>query len=355
MSIEARFNLSKGDFRLNLSLELPGQGVTAIHGPSGSGKTTLLRALAGLEKNPGGLVKVGEHTWQDASVFLPTHKRAVGYVFQEPSLFSQLSVRDNMRYGQRRVPRALRRIEFAEVEEWLGITPLMNRPTSRLSGGERQRVAIARALLGSPSLLLMDEPLASLDSSSKQEILPYLERLHETLSLPIIYVSHSLEEVARLSDHLVQLEAGALRASGPMAALMTRLDLAQLHGEDAEAVIPARVTRHDPEFQLAYLEFPGGEFCVAHPELPVGRDSRLRVLARDVSLTLERQAGTSILNIFPARVEELLEESPGQVLVRLSLNESTLLSRVTLKSAQALELAPGVQVFAQVKAVALLD
>ncbi len=355
MSIEARFHLHRGDFQLAAELSLPARGVSAIFGPSGCGKTTLLRAFAGLEHDPDGRCRIGDQVWQDSGRFLPTHRRELGYVFQEPGLFSHLSVGQNLGYGLQRIPRAARRIGLQDAAELLGITPLLERPTHGLSGGERQRVAIARALLTSPRLLLMDEPLAALDRSSKREILPYLERLHQELSMPMLYVSHSSDEVARLADHLVLMSGGRIRASGPAAELLTRLDLAREQGPDAEALVETRVAAHDPEFHLSYLDFSGGRFSVVGTHLPIGHPARVRVLARDVSLTLEAQSGTSILNIFPAQVTDLIEDGPAQMLVRLDLSGTPLLARLTRKSAQALHLHAGSRVFAQVKTVALVD
>lgn len=355
MSIEARFDVRLGAFHLAAELSLPERGISAVFGPSGCGKTTLLRAFAGLEHDPHGYCRIGDETWQDGARHLPTHRRALGYVFQEAGLFPHLSVRRNLEYGLRRVPTAQRRIHFDDAVSLLGIEHLLDRSPERLSGGERQRVAIARALLASPKLLLMDEPLAALDRDSKREILPYLERLHEELSMPLLYVSHSSEEVARLADQLVLLDSGRVRASGPTVELLTRLDLAREQGAEAEALVETQVAEHDSEYHLSYLDFPGGRFSVVRNQLPIGQRARVRVLARDVSLTLQAQSGTSILNIFPARVDGLVEDGPAQVLVRLDLCGTPLLARLTRKSAHALELETGKPVYAQVKTVALVD
>ncbi len=335
-----------------MAAELPEQGITGLLGPSGCGKTTLLRAIAGLERAQG-FCRVGGTVWQDEKTFLPPHRRPLGYVFQEARLFPHLSVEGNLAYGLRRVPKARRRVAFREAVELLGLERLLGRSVHGLSGGEQSRVAIARALLTSPRLLLMDEPLAALDPASKQAILPYLERLHQELRMPILYVSHATDEVARLADHLLVLEGGRVKAQGPLTDLLTRLDLACAR-EEAEAVVEAQVAGFDEAFQLSLLDFPGGRFFIPHP-LPLGKRVRLRVLARDVSLVLEPQQGTSILNVFPAVVTGLLEERPAQVLVRLEASGIPLLARVTKKSAHALGLAPGRRVYAQVKAVAVLD
>jgi molybdate transport system ATP-binding protein len=355
MTLEARFRLPRGDFVLDVDLSLPDRGISAVFGPSGSGKTTLLRAVAGLERDPAGRCRVGEEIWQEGARFLPTHRRSLGFVFQEASLFEHLSVRRNLEFGRDRVATHRRRLSLPEVARLLGVERLLERQPQGLSGGERQRVAIARALLTSPSLLLMDEPLASLDRLSKREILPYLERLHDELAMPVLYVTHAADEAARLADHLLLLESGRVRAAGPTGELLTRLDVAGDQGADAEAIVEAIVSEHDDSFQLTNLEFAGGQFSVAGRIDPVGRRVRLRVLARDVSLTLEAQRGTSILNIFPAVVDELVETGLAEVLVRLDVAGVPILARITRKSAAALDIGPGRKVFAQVKAVAVLN
>lgn len=276
-------------------------------------------------------------------------------MFQEASLFPHLSVRRNLEFGYKRVPEQARRVELDEAAALLDVERLFERDPAGLSGGERQRVAIARALLTSPSLLLMDEPLAGLDLASKREILPYLERLHDELEMPVLYVTHMADEVARLADYLVLLDNGRVRAAGPTGEVLTRLDVAQDQGTEAEAIIEAEIAGHDEDYALSHLEFPGGELIVAGKVAPIGRRVRLRVLARDVSLTLQPQSGTSILNIFRARVDEVIETGPAQVLVRLDIAGIPLLARITRKSASALEIAPGKSVCAQVKAVALLE
>jgi len=354
VTIEARFRIDRGEFVLDAELTAPERGVSALFGPSGCGKTTLLRAIAGLEKNPDGYLKVGDAIWQDGEYFLPPHRRPLGYVFQEASLFPHLSVRGNLEYGLKRVAENRRRLVLDEAAELLGVESLLARRPGDLSGGERQRVAIARALLTSPRLLLMDEPLAALDNRSKSEILPFLERLHQELEIPVLYVSHAPDEVARLADHLVLMEGGKIRAAGPIAEMLTRVDLSLAHGDEAESIIEATVTGQDDTFHLTYLEFPGGHFSVPRKELPLGRSVRLRILARDVSLALECHSGTSILNVFPARVAAVAEENPAQVMVRLEAGGIPLLARITRKSAAALGVEPGRSLYAQVKSVALL-
>lgn len=351
-TIEARFRSTQGSFVLDAAFSVPSHGITALFGASGSGKTTLLRLIAGLARAPGSLSVNGE-VWQDAQRFVPPHRRALGYVFQEASLFPHLSVRANLEYGWKRVPHVERTLQWDDVIDWLGLVPLIDHQPHQLSGGQRQRVAIGRALLSSPRLLLMDEPLTALDAHARAEILPYLESLHRELDLPILYVSHALDEVARLADHLLLIDAGRITYQGPLVDGLTRLDLPLAHRDMAGTVIDTTVVAHDPQFQLTrvahqdlLLELPG---VFGAPGQPL----RVRVAARDVSLTLAKPSQTSILNLLPARIIELTDDAPGQVLVRLALADTVLLARITRKSAHALNLQPGMAVVAQVKSVAV--
>ena len=357
-----RVALSHGTgFSLDVDVRLPGQGVSAIFGPSGCGKTTLLRCVAGLTRPDKGHVAVGGQVWQDdaAGIWLPTHRRPLGMVFQEASLFAHLTVQGNLDYGLRRVPKAERRVSLAQAIELLGIGHLLARRPAGLSGGERQRVAIARALATSPRLLLMDEPLASLDAARKTELLPWFELLARELRIPILYVTHALDEVARLADHMLLLDAGRVRAHGPAAQMMARLDLARGHGDGAGVLVEGHVGAIDTDHHLLHLRFAGGELlCVHTPDAPqraLGQPLRVRVLARDVSLALSAAQDTSILNVLPATVQALAEDGPAQMLVSLDLNGCTLLARITRKSATALQLRPGLHVYAQVKGAAVLD
>lgn len=354
MSIEIRFRIPRAEFTLDVDLNVPGRGVTSLFGPSGCGKTTLLRAVAGLERHSGGYLRVGGETWQDEKHFLSPHRRPIGYVFQEASLFDHLSVRGNLTFGLKRVPAARRRVSLDRAIGLLGIERLLDRRPASLSGGERQRVAIARALAVSPELLLMDEPLAAVDHDRKQEILPWIESLHRELDCPVIHVSHLPEETGRLADHLVLLDAGRVVAAGDMHDLFTRLDLSLAHGEEAAGFVEAVVVRHDSRYHLTELEFEGGRLFVPLEHRAPGDRVRLRLAARDISLTLERQRGSSILNIFPATVKAVTQDGEAGAIVSLLAGEAPLLARVTRKSADELELAPGRQVFAQVKTIALL-
>jgi len=352
--IEARFRLDRPGFSLNVDLRLPGRGVTALFGPSGSGKTTLLRCFAGLERPPRGRLVVDGETWQDDGRWLPPHRRPIGYVFQEASLFTHLSVLGNLNYGRKRVP-GQPRVSLEQAIELLGIAHLLDRKPDRLSGGERQRAAIARALAVSPRLLLMDEPLAALDLTRKREILPYLERLHDELDIPVLYVSHAPDEVARLADHWVVMADGGVQANGPLTDLLARLDLPVRLGEDAGAILHAAVGAVDPEWHLARVDFDGGSLWTRDQGLPVGRRVRVRVLARDVSLAADPGA-SSIQNILRGEIDAIGDEDhPGVALVRVRVGASRLLARLTKRAVAALELTEGKAVWVQIKSAALLE
>jgi molybdate transport system ATP-binding protein len=355
-AIHVRLPLRHTGFALDLDLALPAQGISALYGPSGSGKTSCLRAIAGLDRVANGYVAMADEVWQDESrqLFVPPHRRAIGYVFQEPSLFAHLSVRGNLDYGHRRAGRPAA-IDTPGIVEMLGIGGLLDRRPDALSGGERQRVAIARALMSQPRLLLLDEPLAALDSARKAEILPYLARLHDTLAVPAIYVSHALEEVAQLADHLVLLGDGQHVQSGPLGPMLARLDLAGAFRDDPGVVIATTVAAHDDTDHLSRLDFPGGQLFVARrPESP-GHPLRYRIHARDVSLTLRQPEATSILNVMRAEVIGMAEtDTPAYLLVRLQAGDSPLLARISRRSWQSLQLAPGVGVWVQIKSAALL-
>jgi molybdate transport system ATP-binding protein len=353
--ITARFSATLGEFSLDVDLKLPSHGVIALFGHSGSGKTTLLRAIAGLERCTGTLTINGEK-WQDENVFLPVHQRPIGYVFQEASLFPHLSVAKNLDFGWQRIPESARQIKREQVIDWLGIDHLLSRGVQRLSGGERQRVAIGRALLTSPKLLLMDEPLSALDEKSKQEILPYLERLHDELAIPMLYVSHSIAEVSRLADHIVQMEQGRVVDQGQAVELLSSLHQHFVPGEEPGAVIEASIAAHDDDHHLTTLALPGGlEITAPRLAATVGARARIRIPAREVSIALNVPQGTSILNILPAKIMAHSEGDPGRVLVQLCLegSETRLLSRISRYSWERLELRNGMAVQAQIKSMSL--
>ncbi|CAI9005253.1 molybdenum ABC transporter ATP-binding protein [Pseudomonas serbica] len=357
--IHTRLKLSYPGFALDVDLQLPGRGVTALFGHSGSGKTTCLRCIAGLERAGQGFIQVNDEVWQDSDkgIFVAPHKRALGYVFQEASLFPHLSVLANLQFGLKRIPRQQRRVDMAHATELLGISHLLDRHPQHLSGGERQRVGMARALLTSPTLLLMDEPLAALDAQRKSEILPYLQRLHDELEIPVLYVSHSQDEVAQLADHIVLLCDGQALASGPIGQTLARLDLPLALGDDAGVVIQGHVAAYDAHYQLLTLQLPDTDLNirVAHTPMAAGQALRCKVQARDVSLSLHGDEQSSILNRLPVTVvSEMAADNSAHVLVRLDAAGSPLLARITRYSRDHLNLHPGQRLWAQIKAVAVL-
>ena len=355
--LQIRVRLPRSGFELSADLRLPGRGISVLFGPSGSGKTSLLRCVAGLERAQAARVVVGGEVWQDddAGCWLPTHRRPLGYVFQEASLFDHLDVLGNLQYGQRRVRSSRARATLEAAVELLGIGHLLQRRPGHLSGGERQRVAMARALATEPRVLLLDEPLAALDPARRQDVLPWLERLRDELSLPMLYVTHSVDELARLADHLVVLEQGQVKASGPAADLMTAIDPPVFDGERAASLLRGEVIERDVPWHLMRVAIPGGTLWMRDAGTAVGTAVRIRVLARDVSLTLSEPEGTSIQNHLPCTLGEVADDAhPSQCLVQLRCGPSLLLARVTRRALQQLGLQTGDAVWAQVKSVALV-
>lgn len=358
--IIAKFkHMHKGHgFCLDVDLQLPSHGVTAIFGRSGAGKTSLLRAMAGLEPIANGLMHFGDEIWQNQRVFMPTHKRQIGYIFQEASLFPHLNAGGNLAYAQKRawpMPSGSG-VDYDILVELLGIGDLLKQYPDQLSGGERQRVAIARALLINPKLLLMDEPLAALDAERKQEILSYLERMRNEISIPMIYVSHSIDEVARLADHMLVLDAGKMVAQGRIGDVLSRLDLPLKLGQDIGVVIEATIAERDAKWHLALAEFAAGSLWIADEHDEVGSHVRLRILARDVSLAKYKHADdSSILNGLSAEITEIKpDEHAAMLLVQLKLGEQLLIARITARSAAQLALEVSDRVWAQVKSVSII-
>ncbi len=358
-TILSRFQIEYKPFRLDIELEFPNEGVTVIFGRSGSGKTTLLRCLAGLERSSTGYLRFGDQVWQDESQnkFVPVHNRPIGMVFQDARLFPHLTVRSNLNYGYRRIPPEHRKITFEQVVELMGLRPLLDRRPQRLSGGEQQRVAIGRALLTNPQLLLMDEPLASLDAQRKQEILPFLIRLRQEMKLPIVYVTHSLNEVLQLVDYLVLLEKGRNVASGPANAVMSRLDWP---GKDWPstfgAILTTTVADHETEFGLTRVQYRDQSLYIPEQPLAVGSPLRVHLLAQDISIALGKpETPTSVLNTLPATVLEIgPTDTPGSsVDLKLDVGEP-ILATITRKSLAHLQLKPGMRVYANVKAVKMV-
>jgi molybdate transport system ATP-binding protein len=352
--IQMRYRLRRREFELDVDLELPMRGITGVFGASGAGKTTLLRCIAGLESAGSSRLVVAGDTWEDSAkkVLRPVHERRIGYVFQEPRLFDHLSVRANIEYGSKR-RRAGKAGDFDHVVDLLGLASLLARKPDQLSGGEAQRVAIARALLCAPRFVLMDEPLASLDRARRDEILPFLDRLHGEAEVPIIYVSHNIDETCRLCDHLAVIDAGRIIASGELQDVLVRLDIPALDGDNAGSIVAGTVRGYDADDGLTRLEFSGGDLWVPGRVGSEGAALRLRVRASDVSLCRSRPEKSTILNILPAVVEAIQPGSGASQLLRLALGNERIVARVTRRSIRELSLQAGDEVFAQIKSVAV--
>lgn len=351
-----------GSFSLDVAFKMPMRGITALFGPSGCGKTTILRCMAGLQHLPGHFI-VGDQVWQDSAkgVFVRTHERPLGYVFQEASLFQHLNVRQNLLYGAKRAGNAPTSdaLDFDAIVELLGIGHLLERSPIALSGGERQRVSVGRALLSRPRILLMDEPLSALDRMTKEEILPYFERLHESLALPVVYVSHDIGEVARLADTLVLLAKGRVIASGPLELLQTDPSLPLIAAPDAAIMLEGRVESIDETYALTTFSVAGGVLVMPGRQGAPGDERRLRIAASDVSFTLAAASDTTILNCLPARIVSIdgaANEAQVNIIAALGADGSgaRIAARITRKSQATLGLASGTLVFAQIKSVALM-
>ena len=355
--ITARFKLRYADFELSVNLRLPNSGITVLFGHSGSGKTTLLRCIAGLQQPQESYLAINGNVWQDSEmgVFLPTHQRPLGYVFQDANLFSHLSVRENLNFGLKRIKANFNTAKVAQIIHLLGIENLLDRMPARLSGGEKQRVAIARALVLNPEILLMDEPLASLDSKRKQEILPFLTRLNQQLNIPVLYVTHSHQEVAQLADYLVLMDGGKVQAAGALSETLSRLDLPLSQEREATTVWNATVIEHETEFHLTRVAFEGGSLYLPESDAKIGTPLRIQIYARDVSIVLEVPSATSILNILPAQIVGLCDGERGQTIVRLEVGNQPLLAHITQKSAVSLNLKIGKAVFVQIKGMSILN
>lgn len=353
-SIELSLRLRRAEFDLNVSLSLPAQGTTVLFGPSGGGKTSILRAIAGLEPDVQGEVRVKGCTWQSANVFVPPHARRVGFVFQHSALLPHLSVEQNLRYGFTRVQGTEH--EYSECVEQLDLQALMHRKIAQLSGGERQRVAMGRALLTRPEVLLMDEPLAALDAGRRSEVLGYLERLKNMTPIPMIYVTHSVDEMSRLADYLVLMKDGHVRQAGSALDVMNSPDVPLALRDDAGVVVKACVSRAEGH-GLCILLSDLGELYAQGTGHQVGDHVRLRIHARDVSLSLSEHRDSSVLNILPVTVISLRQIVSGQVLIELGAGahqNQTLLARISHASVERLKIKAGLRVWAQIKAVALL-
>ncbi len=346
----------RGDFALDVAVAAAGERVTALFGASGAGKSTVVQAIAGMLRPDRGHIRVDGTAFFDTGrrIDLPPERRRVGYVFQDAKLFPHLSVRDNLRYGWRRARAEERRIAVPPVVDLLALGPLLDRRPHTLSGGERQRVALGRALLAQPRVLLMDEPLAALDAPRKAEILPFIERLRDEFALPIVYVSHALDEVVRLADALVVLDRGRVRAAGPLIEVMGRPDLRGLFGPvDFGAVLEAVVTGHEGRYGLSVLATPGGELRVPRIDAPVGGRVRVRIRSRDAALALDPPSRCSVVNVLTGTIAGLELHGGAGATAQIDLNGAALLADITRLSVDRLKLAPGLAVHVLIKAVAL--
>ncbi len=354
-TIRICISLDRSDFALKVDLTLPANGITVLFGPSGSGKTTLLRCVAGLEKAQG-LISFGHEIWQDNAkrLFKPSWQREIGYVFQEASLFEHLNVRQNLQFGLRRAGNTNQAPVLDAALELLGIVHLLDRTVTSLSGGERQRVSIARALATQPKLLLLDEPLASLDLARRKEVLPWLERLHAELKIPMLYVTHSVDELSRLADQVIMLDQGKVRSCAPIAQTMVSIDVALAIGEEAGMLTLGVIIERNKEDHIAQIRFGGGTLWVRDQGFAVGQTVRVRILARDVSLALSRHQDSTIQNRLEGIIESIDSDAhPSQALVRVRCGQELILGQVTRRSLRQLELVQGSLVWCQVKSVAL--
>lgn len=360
MTIDIQLTLSRDNFTLNLDCQLKGTGITAIYGHSGAGKTTLLRWLAGLEKNTTGKLQINGQTWQQSDYFLATENRHVGYIFQEPRLFPHLSVSDNLNFSAScSKGRAKNKsFEFHQVCQWLELDELLTRKPDQLSGGQQQRVAIARALLSQPQLLLLDEPLTGLDANSRGTILQCLDDIARQQQLPMLYVSHHLDEVTRLADDMLILKAGKQLAQGSPLSLSHRLDLPLAQEEQAAAIIEATVIGKDADYQLTEVQCEGQHsLFLASDHHAIHQRLRLRIPARDVSVSLTASSDSSILNCLPCQLVAIdaTDTTRADSLLKLQCGSQYLLAKITRKSLDRLQLNLGQRLFAHIKTVALLN
>jgi len=359
ISIDIRVALSA--CTVNARFDAPPGAITSLFGPSGAGKTTVLRAIAGLERRARGTIRVNGETWldSDAGVDLPPHRRGAGYVFQEASLFPHLNVRENLHYARRRARPGIQTITFESAVDRLGLGGLLERDTATLSGGERQRVAMARALLSNPRLLLLDEPLASLDEASRSEVLPCIEGLQSSAGLPILYVSHNLREVARLSRAIVEIRDGVVVAVGPASAVLRHIARSPDCEDDPVAILDGTIIAHDSHYHLSTIQTGFGQFQLPAGDTRAGESRRLQIAARDVSLGRHFDRECSILNQFEAEIATISGRGPGQVLVEMTPPERpdgpVLMALVTSRSCEALALAQGTRVFARIKGVQVME
>ena len=350
-------SLRRKDFSLHAEFEIPARGVLGIVGHSGSGKTTLLRCIAGLENDASGQIMLNGQYWLNAEHNLPTHQRNLGYVFQDSRLFPHKTVEKNLDYGVRRsrVSVTNNAVNHEHLLELLAIRHLLQRKPDEISGGEKQRVAIARALLRSPDILLMDEPLASLDDFRKQEILPYLEKLHDELSIPMIYVSHSLEEVSHLCDYILVMEQGRIAFAGDINTALVDASSPLSRASNAAAMLECVVIKQDNEYRTSTVQTSSGNQFIVQGAMVTGRKVRMLIRASDVSLCLNKPEDTSILNVIAGSVKDIDVDKDLRATLRVDCGGDQLLARITSLSLSKLKLSVGTKVYAQIKAISIED
>ncbi|WCN08284.1 molybdenum ABC transporter ATP-binding protein [Marinomonas mediterranea] len=350
-----RLSLERSErFQLEVELALKTQGITAVFGESGCGKTTLLRCIAGLDKAVG-KVSINGNIWQDEGVCFAPHQRSIGYVFQQANLFPHLTVEGNLNYARKRAKKQIAQEQVDHLIDLTDIRPLLNASTAELSGGEAQRVAIVRALMTEPDILLMDEPLASLDSTRKDSILDYLNRLKRALSIPVLYVTHSLEEVSRIADDVILMEKGRVVQHGAVTDVFSSLTTDKLLGKDASVILEGRITDIEHAWQLADLQFDGGKLKINSVGLEQGQSARARILAKDISVSLSYHTDSSFLNQLQAQIQDMNDGGlQGYVTLKLKMGDSFLLAHITRYSCQRLNLQIGQSVWANIKTVAII-
>ena len=356
--ISVDIKLEKQNFSLHAQFQTSGGGVTGIYGPSGSGKTSLLRAIAGLEPDTRGSISVLDTEYLSSTNELAVHQRQIGMVFQDSNLFPHLSVEENLLYGRKRLSNPPKIKELKSFYQLLGVTELLSRGIDGLSGGEQQRIALGRALLAEPRLLLMDEPLSALDQDTRSNLMSFLENLFQQLEIPVLYVSHSSQEIARLADHLIVMEQGEVKASGEIEQVLSQVDSSLAQSDSSFSVIKGRVEASEAK-EITLIRSEGGQQLVlpggSHPSV-TGKKVRLRIRARDVSLCLERPDKSSILNILPATVIGISSNCvAGSRIIKLDMGSNTLLAKVSDYSVKQLALSEGIELYAQIKSAALLD
>lgn len=353
IALERRENRGETCFSLDVEFSFPASGVTALFGASGSGKSTILRCIAGLESGVKGTIKIANETWQDGQQVVPAHMRSIGYVFQDAGLLPHLSVEKNLTYAVKRSRETCSEQAFTDVLSLLSISHLMQKLPAQLSGGEKQRVSIARALLRKPKILLMDEPLASLDAQRKQEILPYLESLHEQTNIPIIYVSHDLQEIAKLADYVVVVDEGSVVKADLLMSTINDYRLSRAYQQELSSVIEAQVEAIESQWKLSKVAIGKQFMWVANNKDEVGKTLRLNIAAKDVSIAISKPVNTSVLNVLHGHLVAISTTDSYKVILKVAVEHCYLFAEISIKSLHALSLKEGDSLWMQIKSIAV--